>query len=71
MSEELREVMENIQNYNQQLQNVMNQKQTFILQQKEIERALETMKNTKSEDVYRSVGPILIKSNKDEIKEKS
>lgn len=52
--------------HNQQLQTIMIQKQTLLVQQKEIERALDEMEGTK--EVYKSVGPILIKASAQSVK---
>lgn len=53
---------------NQQLQNVLMQKQALIIQTKEIEKALEEISREDSEEIYRSVGPILVKADKDKVK---
>lgn len=53
---------------NQQLQSVMMQKQALIIQSKEIEKALEEISREDSEEIYRSVGPILVKADKEKVK---
>jgi len=67
MEREAQEILMKMQNDNQQLQAILLQKQTFELQLKEIESALKELEKAK-DDVYKSVGPILIKSTKSELK---
>jgi len=52
---------------NQQLQAVLMQKQALSMQSREIEKALEHLE-TASDDVYRTVGPILVKVPGGEVK---
>lgn len=65
----------NMQKFQQQLQQINYQKETLRFQKIEAERALEEMKEIKSDtEVFKAVGPILIKSSKSvlekELKEK-
>ncbi|MBI2578731.1 MAG: prefoldin subunit beta [Candidatus Aenigmarchaeota archaeon] len=68
MAENLEELLGHLQMQNQQLQNVMMQKQALIIQTKEIEKALEEISREDSEEIYRSVGPILVKADKEKVK---
>lgn len=63
---EARDIINAIQLYNQQLQAVMIQKQTLLVQNREIESALEEL-DKNPEEVYKTVGPILVKSTKDDV----
>ena len=67
MEKEAEEILINIQNQNQNLQNIMIQKQALEIQLREIESALEELEKAK-DDVFKAVGPILIKSTKEELK---
>lgn len=48
----------------QQLQNVMAQKEAMSVQVLEIKRALDELEKTSEKEVYKIAGPILIKSGK-------
>ena len=48
----------------QQLQNIMAQKEAIGIQLLELKKALEELENTKEKEVYKIAGPILIKSQK-------
>lgn len=52
----------------QQLRSVLIQKEALKLQIAEIENALNELERTKEENVYKLVGNVLIKKNKDEVK---
>lgn len=67
MAEELEELLQQIQLQNHQLQMLMAQKQNLVIQNKEIEKALEEVRKADNEDVYKSVGPILVRSKKDDL----
>jgi len=65
-----------LQTFQQHLQAVLLQKESLTIQKVEIEKALEELDKAKEgEDVYKAVGPILIKSTKKtmqkELKEKN
>lgn len=65
-----------LQTFQQQLQAVLMQKESLTIQKIEQEKALEELDKIKQgEDVYKAVGPILIKSAKNtmqkELKEKN
>jgi prefoldin beta subunit len=49
------------------MQTVLIQKESLNMQNMEIEKALEELKKTEHEDVYKAVGPILIKSTKKDL----
>lgn len=61
-------MFEQLQLQNQQMQAIVVQKQTIELQTKEIDSALEELEKTKKADVFKSVGPILIKTTATKIK---
>ncbi|KHO47743.1 MAG: prefoldin beta subunit [archaeon GW2011_AR5] len=64
---ELENLIGHLQMQNQQLQAVLMQKQALSMQSREIEKALEHLE-TASDDVYRTVGPILVKVPGGEVK---
>ena len=64
---ELQQLIGQLQLQNQQLQNILLQKQALTVQGKEIEKALEELENSK-DDVYKFVGPILVKTSKEAVK---
>ena len=64
MAKQNEEVMIQYQQTQQQLQTIMMQKEQYRMQLAEIEKALEDLKNTKSEEVFKVSGTILIKSDK-------
>jgi len=66
MEDELKELIGNLQIQNQQLQALQIQKQTLSTQQKEIDNALEEI-GKNPEEIYKTVGPILVKTAKTEI----
>src|SRR3989338_2080320 len=57
---ELENLIGHLQMQNQQLQGVLMQKQSLSMQSREIEKAIEHLENA-TDDVYRTVGPILVK----------
>lgn len=65
---ELEEMLGELQMQNQQLQTIMIQKQALMIQDKEMENALEEVEKCTDEDIYKSVGPILVKISKEAIK---
>lgn len=56
-----------MQTFQQQFQTIMMQKESFSIQKLEIEKALEELEKSKGKEVYKAVGPILIKSTRDEM----
>jgi prefoldin beta subunit len=65
--EDLEKIVGQLQLQNQQLQAIMMQKQTLMVQSREVEKALDALEKC-NDEVYKSVGPILVKSTKDDIK---
>ena len=64
----LREQVARLQQLQQNLQAIMMQKQQVELEVVETDRALEEIRKTGIEDVvYKSAGPLLIKSKKDDV----
>jgi len=57
------------QQLQQQLQMIIYQKQQFETQLKEMEKAIEEMNKSGSDEVFKMAGGILVKRNKDEVKE--
>lgn len=66
MKEELENLLGQLQMQNQQLQTLILQKQALMVQEKEIDNALEEIEKS-GDDVYRTVGPILVKTQKNAI----
>lgn len=60
--------MNQLQAQNQQLQGIMSQKQTYMLQIHELEKALEHLSAVKEQKVYKAVGPLIIEAKKDDVK---
>ncbi|MBR9682107.1 MAG: prefoldin subunit beta [Candidatus Aenigmarchaeota archaeon] len=71
MTPDAQKYLMELQTIQAQLQNIAIQKETFTIQNIEIEKALEELAKTDdNEDVFKAVGPILIKTNKaDMVKE--
>ena len=67
MEKEAEEILMNIQTQNQFLQNILMQKQTLQMQLNELSSALEEVEKTE-DDVYKAVGPILVKAKKNDVK---
>ena len=66
--EQTRKILEQAQMYQQQLQMTLTQKETLELQQMEIKKALEELrKSGKDTEVYKIMGPILIKDSPSEV----
>jgi prefoldin beta subunit len=64
----LKEQVSRLQQLQQNLQAIMMQKQQVEVELMETERALEELRKTGQEDtVYKSAGPLLIKSNKEDL----
>jgi prefoldin beta subunit len=64
----LKEQLARLQQLQQNLQAIMMQKQQVELEISETERALEELKKTTSDDaVYKLAGPLLVKSDKDNL----
>lgn len=67
ISPEAQQILIEMQTYQQQMQAVLLQTESLNLQNIEIERALEEMKKSKEKEVFKAVGPILIKADKTEV----
>jgi prefoldin beta subunit len=65
--EDLEKIVGQLQMQNQQLQTILMQKQTMMVQSREVEKALDALEKC-SDEVYKSVGPILVKTTKDDMK---
>jgi len=66
INQETQEKIQHLQIFEQNLQNLLLQKQAFQFELNETENAFEEIKKTK-EDVYKLIGQILIKAAKPEI----
>ena len=64
MKEDLENIIMQLESQNQQLQIIMSQKQSMMIQGKEVERALEELDKLTDEDIYKTIGPILVKTKK-------
>ena len=63
----LREQLARLQQLQQNLQAIMMQKQQLEAESVEIEKATEELKNSEQDEVvYKSVGPLLVKTKKDD-----
>lgn len=67
LTPETQQMLIELQTFQQQMQTVMMQKESLNIQDMEIGKALEELKNATTEDVYKAVGPILIKSTKKDL----
>jgi len=67
LNNEAKQLLVQFQIQSQQLENIINQKQTIIFQKNEIENALEEL-NKHGENFYKIVGPLVVKSSKDDLK---
>ena len=67
MEPDLEKMLGEVQLQNQQLQNLLLQKQTITLQVREAEKALEELNKAKDDgDIFKAAGPILLKTTKAE-----
>jgi len=67
--EETKRMIVEFQNYQQQLQGVLIQKESLKLQNMEIDRALEELEKTKQTSAYKITGQIMISKPVKELKE--
>ena len=67
LSPEAQQILMELQTFQQQMQTVLMQKESLNIQNMEIGKALEELGKTENDDVYKAVGPILIKSTKKEL----
>jgi len=68
ISEETKNLIAQFQNYQQQLQNILIQKESLKLQTIEVERALEELNTTKQTTAYKITGQIMISKPVEELK---
>ncbi|MBI2085453.1 MAG: prefoldin subunit beta [Candidatus Aenigmarchaeota archaeon] len=68
VSEEVRGMIMQFQAYQQQSQMIIGQKDATKAQLMEIDKTLEELEKTGEKEIYKSVGPILIKTNREGIK---
>lgn len=66
--EQTREKVGQFQNYQQQLQAILIQKETMQLQLMEINKALEELNSTKNENAYKITGQIMVNKSVEELK---
>jgi prefoldin beta subunit len=68
LTPQTRQILMQMQTFQQQIQTIAIQKESLNMQNMEIERALEELKKVaEKEEVYRAVGPMLIKSTKKDL----
>ena len=67
ISPEAQQTLIRLQTFQQTAQAIAMQKESLTIQKLEYEKALEELGKTKHEDVYKAVGPILIKSTKKDL----
>jgi len=67
ISPEAQKTLIELQTFQQQMQTVLLQRESLNMQNMEIDKALEELNKTEHDDVYKAVGPILIKSTKKEL----
>ncbi len=68
LSDDAKELLMQFQSYQQQMQNVMIQKETLKMQSLEIEKAVEELNGTKQENAYKIVGSVMVKKDINELK---
>ena len=67
LTPETQQILIELQTFQQQMQTVLLQKESLNIQSMELDKALEELKKATTEDVYKAVGPILIKSTKNDL----
>jgi prefoldin beta subunit len=67
LSPEAQQILMELQTFQQQMQTVLMQKESLSIQNMEIEKALEELGKNEHDDVYKAIGPILIKSTKKDL----
>ena len=67
LTPETQQILVELQAFQQQMQTVLMQKESLNIQNIELDKALEELKKATTEDVYKAVGPILIKSTKKDL----
>jgi len=61
------EIIREFQNLQQQLQNIIVQKETLKIQKMDIEKALDELEKTKEKNAYKIIGNIMIRKSTEEI----
>ncbi|MEM5834572.1 MAG: prefoldin subunit beta [Candidatus Aenigmatarchaeota archaeon] len=69
VSEETKNLVAQFQAYQQQLQNILIQKESVKIQMMEVEKALEELNNTKEKNAYKISGQIMVLRPVEELKE--
>lgn len=64
---ETQQILMELQTFQQQMQTVMMQRESLSIQNIELDKALEELKKATTDEVYKAVGPILIKSTRKEL----
>lgn len=67
LSPEAQQVLIQMQTFQQQMQTIAIQRESMELQSLDINSALKELEKSDKQDVYKAVGPILIKSDKKEL----
>jgi len=67
LTPEAQQILVEMQTLQQQLQAVLIQKESLNLQDIEMDKALDEMKKSKEKEVFKAVGPVLIKAAKEEV----
>jgi prefoldin beta subunit len=67
LTPEAQQILMEMQASQQQIQAVLMQKESLNLQNAEIDKALEEMKKTEEKEVFKVVGPVLIKAEKTKV----
>jgi len=67
LNPETQQMLIELQTFQQQMQTVLLQKESLNIQSMELDKALEELKKATTEDVYKAVGPILVKSTKKDL----
>jgi prefoldin beta subunit len=68
VSDQLQQLFNQVQLYQQQMQAVLTQKESLVMQSNEIKKALEELEKSKAKDAFKISGPILIKSTTTDVK---
>jgi len=68
IKKEAEELLIKFQTQNQQLENLSIQKQALMIKKAEIEEALKELEESKEENVYKVIGSIIIKYDKERVK---
>jgi prefoldin beta subunit len=69
LSPEAQQLLMELQAYQQQMQTILMQKESLSMQQMDNDKALEELGKTTHDEVYKTVGPILIRSTKKDLTE--